>query len=221
MTAAAIIVAAGRGQRAGGDLPKQWQMLLEQPILHHTLAAFQKHPDISQIVMVLHRDDMARGADLVGVSIVEGGADRAASVRAGLAAVDRVDHVLIHDVARPLVTQQIISDVLRALRHASAAAPAVPVTDALWTAENGMVTGTQDRTGLFRAQTPQGFERAAIFAAHAAHNGAAADDVEVARASGLEIAIVPGDEDNLKITLPGDFARAERIMRGRNGHKTG
>ena len=221
MTAAAIIVAAGRGQRAGGDLPKQWQMLLEQPILHHTLAAFQKHPDISQIVMVLHRDDMARGADLVGVSIVEGGADRAASVRAGLAAVDRVDHVLIHDVARPLVTQQIISDVLRALRHASAAAPAVPVTDALWTAENGMVTGTQDRTGLFRAQTPQGFERAAIFAAHATHNGAAADDVEVARASGLEIAIVPGDEDNLKITLPGDFARAERIMRGRNGHKTG
>ena len=221
MTAAAIIVAAGRGQRAGGDLPKQWQMLLEQPILHHTLAAFQKHPDISQIVMVLHRDDMARGADLVGVSIVEGGADRAASVRAGLAAVDRVDHVLIHDVARPLVTQQIISDVLRALRHASAAAPAVPVTDALWTGENGKVTGTQDRTGLFRAQTPQGFERAAIFAAHAAHNGAAADDVEVARASGLEIAIVPGDEDNLKITLPGDFARAERIMRGRNGHKTG
>ena len=221
MTAAAIIVAAGRGQRAGGDLPKQWPMLLEQPILHHTLAAFQKHPDISQIVMVLHRDDMARGADLVGVSIVEGGADRAASVRAGLAAVDRVDHVLIHDVARPLVTQQIISDVLRALRHASAAAPAVPVTDALWTGENGKVTGTQDRTGLFRAQTPQGFERAAIFAAHAAHNGAAADDVEVARASGLEIAIVPGDEDNLKITLPGDFARAERIMRGRNGHKTG
>ena len=104
MTAAAVIVAAGRGKRAGGDLPKQWQMLLEQPILNHTLAAFQKHPDIGQIVLVLHRDDMARGADLAGVSIVEGGADRAVSVRAGLASIDSVDHILIHDVARPLVT---------------------------------------------------------------------------------------------------------------------
>ena len=221
MTAAAVIVAAGRGKRAGGDLPKQWQMLLEQPILNHTLAAFQKHPDIGQIVLVLHRDDMARGADLAGVSIVEGGADRAVSVRAGLASIDRVDHILIHDVARPLVTQRIISDVLTALHDAPAAAPAVPVTDALWSGANGKVTGTQDRTGLFRAQTPQGFARDAILAAHAAHTGGAADDVEVARAYGLEIAIVPGDEDNLKITVPGDFARAERIMRGRDGHKTG
>jgi 2-C-methyl-D-erythritol 4-phosphate cytidylyltransferase len=142
-------------------------------------------------------------------------------VRAGLAAIDSVDHILIHDVARPLVTQQIISDVLTALHDAPAAAPAVPVTDALWSGANGKVTGTQDRTGLFRAQTPQGFARDAILAAHAAHTGGAADDVEVARAYGLEIAIVPGDEDNLKITVPGDFARAERIMRGRNGHKTG
>ena len=110
---------------------------------------------------------------------------------------------------------------LTALHDAPAAAPAVPVTDALWTGANGKVTGTQDRTGLFRAQTPQGFARDAILAAHAAHTGGAADDVEVARAYGLEIAIVPGDEDNLKITVPGDFARAERIMRGRNGHKTG
>jgi 2-C-methyl-D-erythritol 4-phosphate cytidylyltransferase/2-C-methyl-D-erythritol 2,4-cyclodiphosphate synthase len=86
------------------------------------------------------------------------------------------------------------------------------VTDALWRGAGGIVTGTEDRAGLFRAQTPQGFRFDAILAAHRAHRGEAADDVEVARAAGWPVAIVAGDEDNLKITLPGDFARAERIL---------
>ncbi|WP_205631815.1 IspD/TarI family cytidylyltransferase, partial [Cereibacter johrii] len=92
------------------------------------------------------------------------------------------------------------------------AAPAVPVSDALWRGEGGRVVGTQDRTGLFRAQTPQAFRYEAILAAHRAHPGGAADDVEVARAAGLEVAIVEGCEDNLKVTYPGDFARAERLL---------
>lgn len=218
MTAAAVIVAAGRGTRAGGDVPKQWQMLLGQPVLMHTLSVFRDHPDITQIVLVLHADDMTRSASWGDAILVSGGADRAASVRNGLAAVQDADHVLIHDVARPLVTHRTISDVLAALNEMPGAAPALPVTDALWTGTNGKVTGARDRDGLFRAQTPQGFDRVAITRAHAAHPGGAADDVEVARAFGLDVTIVPGDEENLKITHPADFARAERIMRGRNGH---
>lgn len=218
-TTAAVIVAAGRGLRAGGDMPKQWQMLAGRPVLAHTVAAFQSHPEIDQIVLVLHADDLHRAEALVGhnITLVTGGADRAASVRQGLDAVRGAQTVLIHDVARPLVTARLISAVIAALDTDAGAAPALAVTDALWTGAEGRVTGTQDRTGLYRAQTPQGFHLHAIRAAHAAHQGVAADDVEVARAHGLDVAIVAGDEDNLKITLPEDFARAERIMRQREG----
>lgn len=221
--AAAVIVAAGRGVRAGGTVPKQWQMLCGRPVLAHTLAAFQGHPDIGEIVLVLHVDDLGRAdAFLDGrTQVVAGGTDRAASVKRGLAAVSGADHVLIHDVARPLVTNALISNVIAALGTSSGAAPALAVTDALWTGSDGKVTGMQDRAGLYRAQTPQGFKLRSIIAAHAAHQGEAADDVGVARAFGLDVAIVPGDEDNLKITLPADFARAERILRGRDGHQTG
>lgn len=217
---AAVIVAAGRGVRAGGDLPKQWQILASQPVAAYTVAAFAAHPAISELVLVVHPDDARRADDIQTpeMTIVHGGADRAASVQAGLAAVRAASLVLIHDVARPLVQAGTISAVIDALAAVPGAAPALPVTDALWTGAEGRVTGTQDREGLYRAQTPQGFHLDAIRAAHAAHAGGAADDVAVARAHGLEVAIVPGDEDNLKITHPADFARAERILRGRDGH---
>jgi len=219
-SAAAVIVAAGRGTRAGGDVPKQWQLLAGRPILTHTLDVFRQHGSVGQIILVTHPDDTARleAVDTGDVDIVTGGADRAASVRAGLDAVRAGTRVLIHDVARPLVAPAVIDAVLAALGHHAGAAPALAVTDALWTGANDRVTGTQDRTGLFRAQTPQGFDLAAIRAAHAAHPGGAADDVEVARAHGIQVAIVPGDEDNIKITLPGDIARAERLLWGRDGH---
>jgi len=123
--------------------------------------------------------------------------------------------VLIHDGARPLVSGRVIARVLAALDGAPAAAPALAVTDALWTGVQGRVSGTQDRSGLYRAQTPQGFHFDAILAAHRAHAGSAADDVEVARGAGLDVAIVEGEEDNLKLTFPGDFARAETILKGR------
>ena len=218
--AAAVIVAAGRGVRAGGDVPKQWQMLEGKPVLAHTLAAFQNHAQIDEIVLVLHSDDMNRADAYLDdrTAVVVGGADRASSVQCGLQALSDQGPVLIHDVARPLVSGTMISDVIAALAHAHGAAPALPVTDALWIGADGHVTGTQDRTGLFRAQTPQGFDLGSILAAHAAHPGGAADDVEVARAYGLDVAIVSGDEDNLKITRPDDFSRAARILRGRDGH---
>ncbi|SHE46887.1 2-C-methyl-D-erythritol 2,4-cyclodiphosphate synthase [Loktanella atrilutea] len=208
-TTAALIVAAGRGVRAGGDVAKQWRTLAGKTVLGHTVAAFARHPGIDRIVLVLHPDDLHRWTDSA-VTVVTGGADRQASVRRGLDAVTE-DRVLIHDAARPLVSAAVIDRVIAALDHAPGAAPAVAVTDALWRGDT-QVTGVQDRAGLFRAQTPQGFRTDAIRAAHAAHGGAAADDVAVARAAGLDVSIVRGDEDNLKITHAEDFARAERLL---------
>lgn len=219
MTTAAIIVAAGRGLRAGGDLPKQWQMLAAKPVLAHTLAAFAGMSAVDRLVLVCHPDDFARAEALdAGVLLVAGGATRAASVRAALEALagSGVTRVLIHDGARPLVSAALIGRVLAALDSAPGAAPALGVTDALWRGDAGLVRGTEAREGLFRAQTPQAFHYDAILAAHRAHPGStAADDVEVALAQGLDVAIVEGDEDNLKLTYPGDFARAERLMKGR------
>ncbi len=218
LTATAIVVAAGRGVRAGGGIPKQWQRLGSTTVAQHTLRALAAHPGIDRLVLVLHPDDVATDVwptDPVA-EVVTGGATRAASVRAGLEAVEgTASHVLIHDVARPLVSHALIDRVLTALADAPAAAPALAVTDALWTGAEGRVTGARDRKGLYRAQTPQGFDTEAILAAHRRFEGDPADDVEVALAAGLSVAIVPGDEGNLKITGPGDFARAEQLMKAR------
>ena len=215
MTVAAIIVAAGRGTRAGGTVPKQWQLLAGQPVVRHSIRAFAGLAD--QVILVVHPDDVARATPM-GVQLVEGGATRDASVRNALnhLAGTGTSRVLIHDGARPLVSPALITRLIGALDQSVAAAPAVPVTDALWRGDDLRVTGTQDRTGLWRAQTPQAFHFDAILAAHRAHPGGAADDVEVARAAGLDVMIVQGDEDNLKLTFAADFARAERILKGRS-----
>ena len=212
MTTAAIIVAAGRGLGAGGELPKQWQMLGGMPVVAHSLAAYAGMAR----VLVIHPDDLV-SAERLGVELVMGGATRSASVRNALEVLAGrgVTRVLIHDGARPLVSAVLIGRVLAALEGHAGAAPALPVSDALWTGADGLVTGTRDREGLYRAQTPQGFQFDAILAAHRAFRGEAADDVEVARAAGLDVAIVAGDEANLKLTYPGDFVKAEAILKGR------
>ncbi|WP_089994549.1 bifunctional 2-C-methyl-D-erythritol 4-phosphate cytidylyltransferase/2-C-methyl-D-erythritol 2,4-cyclodiphosphate synthase [Cognatiyoonia koreensis] len=210
----AILVAAGKGERAGGNVPKQWQLLHGKTVLEHSLKSLSS--SCQTTVVVLNENDLVRWNEtgLAADIVVTGGETRDASVRAGLDALadHNPDYVLIHDAARPLVSQTVIANVIAALDHHDGAAPAVPVVDALWTGQDRIVTGTQDRTGLFRAQTPQGFRYAVIRDAHAAHAGTAADDVEVARAAGLTVAIVPGDEDNIKITGPDDLARATRLM---------
>ena len=217
MITAALLVAAGRGQRAGGGTPKQWRPLAGRRVADWTLDRFRALPDIGPIVLVLSPEDHAAweefGAD-PRLTLAPGGAERSESVRNGLAAIEGsgAEAVLIHDIARPCVSTDLIRAVIAALETAAAAAPGLEVTDALWTGAAGTVTGTQDRSGLFAAQTPQGFRLETIRAAHAAHPGGAADDVEVARAAGLAVTIVPGDPDNLKITRPADFARAERIL---------
>lgn len=219
MRIATIIPAAGRGLRAGGAQPKQWQMLAGSRVIDRTIAAFA---GLGEVLVVLHPDDMDLLPAREGLRLCAGGATRTQSVRAGLEALaaDPPDLVLIHDGARPLVPPGLVTRVIAAAAKYGAAAPALPVTDALWRGD-GWVEATVARDGLWRAQTPQGFRFDAILAAHHAHEGEAADDVAVARAAGLEVAIVTGDEDNLKITGPGDFARAARILRGQMDIRTG
>jgi 2-C-methyl-D-erythritol 4-phosphate cytidylyltransferase/2-C-methyl-D-erythritol 2,4-cyclodiphosphate synthase len=213
---AVLIVAAGRGTRAGGGQPKQWRPLGNATVIAHTIAAFRAVPGLGPISVVIHPDDQALLAaqDTGPVLTAFGGPTRNDSVRAGLESLadDPPDLVLIHDAARPNISAAVITRVIAALASHDAAAPAVEVTDALWRGHDGLVTGTQDRSGLYRAQTPQGFRFAAIFDAHRNHPAPAADDVEIARRAGLSVAIVPGDEDNLKITREEDFARARRLL---------
>lgn len=219
MTTAAIILAAGRGTRAGAGAPKQWRDLGGRPVVAHALEAFAGHLR----VLAIHPEDRAQvealraSGVLAAELVVEGGASRQASVRAALEALEGrgVSEVLIHDGARPLVSGALIGRVLAGLGTAEGAAPALAVTDALWTGAEGRVSGTRDRAGLFRAQTPQGFRFAPILAAHRAHGGGAADDVEVARAFGLGVVMVEGEESNLKLTWAGDFARAEAMVKER------
>ncbi|MCT8160427.1 bifunctional 2-C-methyl-D-erythritol 4-phosphate cytidylyltransferase/2-C-methyl-D-erythritol 2,4-cyclodiphosphate synthase [Pseudoruegeria sp. SHC-113] len=217
MTTTAIIVAAGRGRRMGGEIPKQFMDLDGIPVIARTLARFQGHSQIDDVFVVLNPSD----ADLFRACTqtvqptrwVAGGESRDASVRAGLAAVaDGTTRVLIHDAARPLVSASLISRVIDALEDAPGAAPALAVTDALWRGEDGKVLSATSREGLYRAQTPQGFDLQAIRAAHEAHAGSAADDVEVARAAGLDVVIVEGEESNLKLTTPPDFLRAAKFL---------
>lgn len=211
-----ILVAAGRGLRAGGGQPKQWRPLAGRRVADWTLDAFAQ---TDGRVVVLHPDDM--GVDLpAGVHRVTGGDNRSLSVKAGLTKAWALGatHVLIHDIARPCVTQPVIDAVVSALRRgATGAAPGLVVTDALWTRSGDMVTGAQDRAGLMRAQTPQGFAIGDIAAAHDGFEGDARDDVEVALSAGLTVEITPGAEDNIKITHPEDFARAAAILQKRRG----
>lgn len=224
MKIAAVIVAAGRGLRAGAGQPKQWRPLAGHSSAYFAMRAFADHPLIDRLVLVVSPDDFTTGdfPNDPAAEVVAGGASRSASVLAGLGVLEgHFDQVLIHDAARPCVSRAVIDGVIAALRNGKAAAPAVAVVDALWRGEDGRVAGTVSRDGLFRAQTPQGFHLAEIIAAHRACPEGAADDVELARRAGLAVAITPGSEDNLKITVAEDFIRAERILRARDGHQTG
>ncbi|MEM1074510.1 MAG: 2-C-methyl-D-erythritol 4-phosphate cytidylyltransferase [Pseudomonadota bacterium] len=221
MHVGAVIVAGGRGTRAGGGMPKQWRWIAGAQVATHSLRAFAAHPSVEQLVLVVHPDDLE--SDLwprqPEALVVAGGATRGASVQAGLRHMAAaVDTVLIHDAARPCVTQRVIDGVLKGLESGPAAAPAVAVVDALWTGKSGRVTGTASRDGLFRAQTPQGFDLKTVLRAYRQNPEGGADDVEVVRKAGVDVAITPGDDDNLKITGPDDFARAESILRARDGH---
>ena len=227
VSAAALIVAAGRGHRVGGLLPKQYRSLAGRAVLGHSLRRFAAHPRIDQVRVVINPADRplydetvcesggAAGAALLAP--VAGGETRQASVRNGLESLAESppDLVLIHDGARPLVSASVIDGALDALEGHDGALPALAVSDSLKRAALGsaVIAGAVPREGLWRAQTPQGFRYPAILDAHRAATGdGLTDDAAVAERAGLSVALTPGDEDNLKITTEQDFARAERIL---------
>jgi 2-C-methyl-D-erythritol 4-phosphate cytidylyltransferase / 2-C-methyl-D-erythritol 2,4-cyclodiphosphate synthase len=217
---AALIVAAGRGERAGGDLPKQFRVLAGIPMLRRSVAAFADRADVEDIVVMAPDDHLDTAfAMLLGTRarVVPGSHSRQGSVAFGLEALAsrRPDHVLIHDAARPLVSQAIIDRVIAALAAGNdAAIPLVPVADTL-KRKDGASWATVARDGLFRAQTPQGFRYASILKAHRDHAAVpVTDDMALAEAAGLTIASVAGEETNMKITTPEDFGHAERLIAG-------
>lgn len=221
MKIAALIVAAGRGTRAGGPLPKQFQPLGGDALLKHAWRAFAGHPAISRVALVIGAGDHALAAALNLVPsplLVTGGDTRQDSVRLGLEALadDPPDAILIHDGARPFADAALISRVIEALHHHPAVLPVLAMDDTVKRVEAGIVTGTLDRTHLARAQTPQGFHFDAILSAHRKFSGQTmTDDAALAEAAGLAVATVPGSPDNMKVTHPDDFARAEAMIAAR------
>jgi len=224
VTTAALIVAAGRGSRAGADLPKQYALLANRPVLSWVLEAFSDLNEISHIQVVIHPDD----ARLYGRSVpaadkmlppAYGGATRQLSVLAGLEALagKGIDKVLIHDAARPFVQSTAILEVIRALDRYPGALAATPLADTLKRANHaGLVAETIPRAGLWRAQTPQGFRFDEIVAAHrkAAASGRDdfTDDAAIAEWAGLPVALVEDSPANFKITTPVDLRMAEKLI---------
>lgn len=224
---AVLIVAAGRGHRFGGTLPKQYAPLGGQAVLRHTVKAVLAHPDVDLVRCVIHGDDRALyDAALDGVDVLDpvlGGAERQDSVRLGLESLEDlgVGTVLIHDAARPFVDAATIDGVLAALHSHPGAIPAVAVADTLKRGQDGLISATVPRTGLYRAQTPQGFRLAQILDAHRQPDAADfTDDAQLFESLSLAVALTGGHEDNFKITTGEDLMRAERLLAGRSETRT-
>jgi 2-C-methyl-D-erythritol 4-phosphate cytidylyltransferase / 2-C-methyl-D-erythritol 2,4-cyclodiphosphate synthase len=225
VTTAALIVAAGRGTRVAGPVPKQYAQLGGTSVLARTLGVLLEHPAIDVGVVAIAEPDRARyEAAVVGghpklAPPVLGGATRQRSVLNGLRALAALSpsSVLIHDAARPFVTPDIVDRVLAALQGSPGAIAAVPLADTLKRAgHDGRIEATIDRAGLWRAQTPQGFRFDAILQAHEAVLAAGredlTDDAAVAEWAGLPVELVEGSEANVKLTTAEDLARAARAV---------
>ncbi len=228
MTIFALIVAAGRGHRAGGALPKQYRRLGGREILWHSARTLAAHPRIDGVRVVIHPDDRSLYQEAVGdldlLPPVPGGESRQDSVRLGLASLSDMapGHVLIHDAARPFLDATTIDAIIDRLLIDKAVLAAIPVVDTLKRATGGMIAGTIDRTGLWRAQTPQAFAFSPILEAHRAAAGEnLTDDVAVAEAAGIEVSIVEGTERNFKVTTEEDLARAESLLAANRTPRTG
>ncbi len=223
---AALIVAAGRGERAGtSDGPKQYRLLGGEPILRRTARLFLSHREIGQVGIVIHPDDESLAhktlapLDRDRVTLIEGGPTRQLSVRAGLLGLagERPDFVLIHDAARPLLARTTLDAVIEALDPAIGIVVGLPVTDTVKrTDQSGRIIDTPDRRNLFRAQTPQAFAFPSILAAHEAAVAAGVDgltdDAAIAERAGLTVRLVVGASANPKITFPEDIALAEHAL---------
>lgn len=231
MRTVAVVLAGGTGQRFGGGLPKQLQVLAGKPLVEHSLAAFEAAPGVDAVLLVMapgygeqarEQLDCGRYAKLMGV--IDGGTARADSARRAIAALGTSEcNVLLHDAARPLIDQRIIADCVTALRTSLAVGVAVPSPDTIVVVSDDVITGMPSRASLRRCQTPQGFRLSVLRRAHelaladaAFTDAAATDDCGVVLRYLPEVAIrvVPGSERNIKITYPADLEVAEALLKG-------
>jgi 2-C-methyl-D-erythritol 4-phosphate cytidylyltransferase / 2-C-methyl-D-erythritol 2,4-cyclodiphosphate synthase len=222
MRIAAILVAAGSGSRFATETPKQFLSLLGRPVIRHAAEALGPRIDLLQPV----GDAAPIGAALAGLAHlppVPGGTTRQESVRAGLEALapHAPDIVLVHDAARPNVPVGTVDAVIAALEEAAGAIPAAPVADTLKRGEAGRIAATVSREGLYRAQTPQGFRFQRLLDLHRAAPAGATDDAAILEAAGESVRLVPGSEENIKLTYPEDLARLERALLPRLAPRTG
>ncbi len=229
---AALVVAAGRGQRAGGAIPKQYRRLDGVPVIRTSLALFLQHPGIERIQAVIHPDDRDRYAAAIGglplPEPVFGGATRQASVLAGLQALQpaKPEIVLVHDAARPFASAALVARAVDAGMQCGAAIPVLPVTDTVKRVDDsGRVVETLERAALRIAQTPQAFAFAALFDAHrravAAGRGDFSDDAALAEWAGLQVKEFPGEPGNVKLTTEDDFLRAQSSLAAASDIRTG
>lgn len=218
---AAVLVAAGRGMRAGGDVPKQYRQVAGRPVLRMALERLLGHPRVALVQPVIHPDDRPLYADvtagLAPLPAVEGGGTRQESVRAGLEALAALkpDIVLVHDAARPFLSGRLIDRAIETAAAAAAAVPGLPIFDAVKTVDaQGRVTGSVDRAALRTVQTPQAFAFERLLQAHRLAEAADLrdfpDDAALAAWAGLPVSVFEGEPENVKLTTEEDFKRAER-----------
>jgi 2-C-methyl-D-erythritol 4-phosphate cytidylyltransferase len=221
--AGAVIVAAGRSERMGGVI-KPWAPLVgedgrSRPLLAYPLRTFASCKDIRQIALVVASDaleqarDLVRNEDIDNVTIVAGGERRQDSVRAGLEALDLCAIVVIHDGARPLVTEDLIEHAIQVALHTGAACCAVRVPDTVKEADDRVVVRTLDRSKLWLAQTPQAFRYDLLMEAHKRFDGDATDDASMIEAFGVEVRLFEGWTRNLKVTTQDDLALVQAMLK--------
>lgn len=233
MRTVAVVLAGGSGQRLGGTLPKQLQLLAGQTLLEHSVSAFEQASGVDRIVVVLPAEFVAEGARLLGrrygklTEVIAGGIDRPGSTRCAIELLSRGDqatadcNVLFHDAARPLVDQRIIADCVAALTDCQALGVVVPTADTIVEIAGGLLTSIPPRETLGRCQTPQGFRLSVIRRAYQlaaadpdADGFSATDDcgMVLRYLPGVEVRAIPGSERNLKITYPADLRVAESFL---------
>ena len=218
----ALITASGRGSRLainGDGIPKQYLPLAGVPMLRHTILAFLNHPQISDVICTIHHDDIALYEEaIIGLDLLNpvfGGQTRQESVHNGLEALREYnpDKVLIHDGARPFTSKRVISGILEKLETHPAVIPAIAVEDTIKKYGDGKIEWTVERENLWRAQTPQGFLYQDILGAHKAFKDINfTDDAALDEYAGIPVAIVPGSQNNFKITTEEDYERAQRVI---------
>jgi 2-C-methyl-D-erythritol 4-phosphate cytidylyltransferase / 2-C-methyl-D-erythritol 2,4-cyclodiphosphate synthase len=224
MTVTALIVAAGKGERLGGGVPKQYRLLGGKPVLRWAVESLIRHPAVKSTRVVIGKDQQEQaGLALGGLDVgpfVEGGAERADSVRAGLEAIDG-EAVLVHDAARPFCPSAVVDRLIAQLEFFEGAAPVLAVGDTL-ARVNDELEDPVDRSGMVRVQTPQAFRLDALRQAYSDLSGIPpTDETTVLRAAGMRVAAVEGDPALEKLTTPADFERAEQWLAGSLVSRTG